>query len=133
MANTLQAVTDFISIKLRRSKNLSGALSKKSGRGAVKNDDPAQLSVRLLDPPSRLPITPVEQLAICRLKGTGSMPLNQLVALVAKDLYRKELRAGAGILDIGLFGSRLFTRDVNRELKAGDGILWKIKQAKGNV
>jgi hypothetical protein len=33
-------------------------------------------------------------------------------------------------LDIGLFGSRLFNGDVIRELKAGDGVLWKIEELK---
>jgi len=29
--------------------------------------------------------------------------------------------------NIGLFGDRLFNRDVLRELDAGNGIFWKIK------
>ena len=128
-----QTITGLIPIKLRRGRDLSDVLSKKPGHKVAKDKDSAQIHVRLLEPVQRLPITPVERLAIRRLKGTGSMPFNQLVALVAKDLYHEELRAGAGVLDIGLFGSGLFTRDVTRDLKAGDGILWKIKQEKGNV
>jgi hypothetical protein len=52
------------------------------------------------------------------------------VNAVSADLYAEELRTGAGALDIGLFGSRLFSGDVIRELKAGDGILWKIGEPK---
>jgi hypothetical protein len=48
-------------------------------------------------------------------------------------LYREELRNGASVLDIGLFGSRFFTRDVVRELKAGDGILWEIREERKSV
>jgi hypothetical protein len=47
---------------------------------------------------------------------------------IAAELYTDELRNGAGVLDLGLFGSRLFSGDVMRELKAGDGILWEIEQ-----
>lgn len=128
MADVLQSVTDFISIKLRRSKNLSGALSKKSGRGAAQNDDPAHLSVRLLDPPSRLPRTPLEKLAVTTLKKQGPTPFPTLVERVARDIYHDEIRNGASVVDIGLFGPDLFVPEVIPGLKAGDGILWKIEK-----
>jgi hypothetical protein len=53
---------------------------------------------------------------------------DKLVKIVAADLYAEELRKGAGVLDIGLFGSRLFNNDIVRELEARDGVLWKIKR-----
>ena len=84
--------------------------------------------VRLIDPPRRLPESPIEQRLISTLGETGSVSFARLVDAVSADLYAEELRTGAGALDIGLFGSRLFNGDVIRELKAGDGILWKIKE-----
>jgi hypothetical protein len=48
------------------------------------------------------------------------------VKTVAGEVYAEELRKGSGVLDIGLFGSRLFSSDVVRELEGGDGVLWKI-------
>jgi hypothetical protein len=77
---------------------------------------------------ARQPETRVEQLAVSVLASKGAIPLDTLAERVASELYGEELRNGAGVLDIGLFGSRFFTRDVVRELKAGDGILWEIKE-----
>jgi hypothetical protein len=77
---------------------------------------------------SRRPETRVEQLAVSLLASKGVIPLDTLAERVASELYREELRNGASVLDIGLFGSRFFTRDVVRELKAGNGILWEIKE-----
>jgi hypothetical protein len=54
------------------------------------------------------------------------------VKRVAADLYAEELRKGASVLDIGLYGDRLFNQDVVRELKAADGILWEIKRDPAN-
>jgi len=86
--------------------------------------------VRLVDSPRRAPATPIEQRLISTLGETGSVSFARLVNAVSADLYAEELRTGAGALDIGLFGSRLFNGDVIRELKAGDGILWKIGELK---
>ena len=83
--------------------------------------------VRLLDSPLRLPATPVEQRLLAKLKA-GPVSFENLVQVVAADLYKEELRKGAGVLDIGLFGGRLFNNDIVRELKAADGILWEIYQ-----
>jgi hypothetical protein len=88
--------------------------------------------VRLLQG-SRRPETRVEQLAVTLLASKGAIALDALAERVASELYREELRNGAGVLDIGLFGSRFFTRDVVRELKAGDGIMWEIKEERQSV
>jgi hypothetical protein len=64
-----------------------------------------------------------------RLQEIGTASFSSLVNAVAADLYTDELRNGAGVLDIGLLGSRLFAGDVVQELKARDGILWEIKAA----
>jgi hypothetical protein len=84
--------------------------------------------VQLIDSPRRLPATPIEQRLWSALKETGPISLASLVKRVAAELYSDELCQGAGVLDIGLIGDRLFNRDIIRELNAGNGILWEIKQ-----
>jgi hypothetical protein len=84
--------------------------------------------VQLIDSPRRLPATPIEQRLSSALKEAGPISLANLVKRVAAELYSDELRRGAGVLDIGLIGDRLFNRDIVRELNAGNGILWEIKQ-----
>ncbi|HXL08825.1 MAG TPA: hypothetical protein VN966_01240 [Candidatus Bathyarchaeia archaeon] len=83
--------------------------------------------VRLIDSPLRLPVTPIEQRLLATLKASP-VSFEKVVQLVAADLYKEELNKGAGVLDIGLFGGRLFNNDIVRELKAADGILWEIYQ-----
>lgn len=92
----------------------------------------ANVIVRLVES-ARRPETRVEQLAVSALAAKGAIPLDTLAERVASELYREELRNGAGVLDLGLFGSRFFTRDVVRELKAGDGILWEIREGRESV
>ncbi len=84
-------------------------------------------NVRLVEPAPRLPLTPFERLVVETLTREGVLRFNTLVERIALDFYLDELRHGAWILDIGLFGSKLFIPEVARELKAGDGILWEIK------
>jgi hypothetical protein len=107
-------------------KLFAGSLSRSDWAGPfkVKADVPV---VRLMDSPRRLPGTPLEQRVISTLKETGPVSFANLVKTVAGEVYAEELRKGSGVLDIGLFGSRLFNSDVVRELKAGDGVLWEIK------
>jgi hypothetical protein len=106
-----------------------GLSSQTDAEGAVSAKADAAV-VRLIDSPRRAPATPIEQRLISTLRETGSVSFARLVNAVSADLYAEELRTGAGALDIGLFGSRLFNGDVIRELKAGDGILWKIGELK---
>jgi hypothetical protein len=82
--------------------------------------------VRLMDMPQRPPVTAFEQRVISKLTETGPVSLANLVKTVAGEVYAEELRRGSGVLDIGLFGSRLFSSDVVRELEGGDGVLWEI-------
>ncbi len=86
-------------------------------------------TVRLAEPASRPPLTPVERLVVATLKRKGAISLDRLVEQVAFDLYREELRAGGWILDLGVFGSAPFVSDAARELEAGHGILWEIEAA----
>jgi hypothetical protein len=65
---------------------------------------------------------------ITTLEKTGAVSFASLVHAVSEDLYAEELRMGAALLDIGLFGSRLFHNDVIQELRAGDEILWQINK-----
>jgi hypothetical protein len=79
-----------------------------------------------MDMPQRPPVTAFEQRVISKLTETGPVSLTNLVKTVAGEVYAEELRRGSGVLDIGLFGSRLFSSDVVRELEGGDGVLWEI-------
>jgi hypothetical protein len=89
--------------------------------------------VQLIGSPRRLPATPIEQRLSAALKETGPILLVSLVKRVAAELYNDELRQGAGVLDIGLIGDRLFNRDIIRELDSGNGILWEIKQQRKSL
>jgi hypothetical protein len=89
--------------------------------------------VRLIDPPLRPPATPLEHRLISILKKAGPVSYENLVKTVADELYAEELRKGGGLLDIGLFGGRLFNGDVIQELKAADGTLWEIKPERDTI
>jgi hypothetical protein len=86
--------------------------------------------VRLMDLPRRLPGTAVERRVISTLKEAGPVSFAKLVTTIAGEVYAEELRKGSGVLDIGLFGSRLFNSDVIRELEEGNGVLWEISPAR---
>jgi hypothetical protein len=101
-------------------------LTKKNRRSASGESNPAQSSMVRLEPPSREPTTPVERVVVSVLKAAGAMPLGSLVERVASELYNEELRHGAWVLDIGLFGSSLFVPDVVSEIEARNGTLWRI-------
>jgi hypothetical protein len=101
--------------------------ARRADASGTERSELALATVRSIESPRRLPETLIEERLAKRLKETGAISLLALVSGVAADLYGDELRKGAGVLDIGLFGSRLFSGDVMQELKAGDGILWEIK------
>jgi hypothetical protein len=88
---------------------------------------PETTTVELLKSPDQTPQTPVQRTLVLALKNSGSVSLSALVSRVSRELYREELHHGAAALDIGLFGDRLFRRDVLRELDAGNGTFWKIE------
>jgi hypothetical protein len=115
--------------KWKMGRLFQGLSSQTDTEGAVSAKADAAV-VRLIDSPRRAPATPIEQRLISTLRETGSVSFATLVNAVSADLYAEELRTGAGALDIGLFGSRLFNGDVIRELKAGDRILWEIRELK---
>jgi hypothetical protein len=106
-----------------------------SKRGAevlgTRANDSAAAPVRLLEAPRRGPETLIEEQLAARLRA-GPIPRSTLVAAVAAELYRDELSKGAGVLDIGLFGSRLFSGEVIQALKAANGILWEIREPTGH-
>jgi hypothetical protein len=103
-----------------------GALSRPNA-DAVKAGADAVV-VRLIGAPRRMPQTPIEQRLVVTLEKSGPVLFARLVKTVAADLYAEELRKGAGLLDIGLFGDRLFNGDIVRELRAGNGILWEMRE-----
>ena len=111
---------------------LHGSLSqRKSDHGNSAKTDEAV--VRLLAVPRREPLTPIEQRLTSMLKNAGPIPFAKLVKTAAKHLYTEELRRGAGVLDIGLFGDGLFNRDLVQELMSGDGVLWEIRQERESL
>lgn len=89
---------------------------------------PGKFVVRLLEPVPTAATTPIERLAIAALQCEGVLSLESLVRQVAFDLYHEELRNGAGVLDIGFYGSGLFVSEVAREIQARSGTLWKIEK-----
>ena len=87
----------------------------------------AETHVFRRESPKHFPSTPISRRLFSALGEAGPTRLENLVKAVADELYREELRNGASVLDIGLFGSRLFRDEVIRELHAGDGMFWEIK------
>jgi hypothetical protein len=86
-------------------------------------------TVRLIRPSPRQPATAVERAVIATLSHVDKISLSTLVERVAGAVYREEVAMGAAILDIGLFGSKLFAHDVAAELSAGNGVLWSIERS----
>jgi hypothetical protein len=105
---------------------LTSLLRWRSGTDILLGPELALAVVGLLNHPRGVPQSPIQQALLRALKETSSVSLPVLVKRVVGELYRDELRQGAAALDIGLFGDRLFNRDVVRELEAGNGILWEI-------
>jgi hypothetical protein len=70
----------------------------------------------------------VERLTIALLQREGSIAFDLLVQQVSDELFQQEIDEGAWLLDIGLFGSTIFVRDVANEIKAGNGNLWDIER-----
>ena len=83
--------------------------------------------VRLLDDPCRAPVTPAERRAVGLLAREGAVPHRRLVELVARDLYRHELRHGGSTAEIGFAGSALFRADAERVIADAAGSLWTIE------
>ena len=115
-------------IRLDRAGWRLGQLLKDSSRSVDRAEFIVQPK-KLLD---RSPVTPISQKLALTLDRTGSLSFETLVRIVAAELYEDELRKGAGVLDIGLLGSRLFHEDVVRELHLGDGTFWDIQKSGSN-
>jgi hypothetical protein len=92
-----------------------------------RSDGEAAAIVRPRKPLDQQPTAPITQKVVLAV-AQGAVPFPSLVRAISAELYEEELRKGAGVLDIGLFGSRLFHEDVVRELHAGDGIFWDIEK-----
>jgi len=121
------AIPMLIARVFRRGERRPWALALHRAEADPRHLDRRDRNVRLVEPAPRLPLTPFERLVVATLTREGAMRFSTLVELVALDFYLDELRHGAWILDIGVFGSKLFIPEVARELKAGDGVLWEIK------
>jgi len=104
-------------------------LKKKTSNGNATNTNPPDPNVRPIKPSLRQPATDIERLAVAALRQGSTTSLSSLVNRVARELYNEEVARGAGVLDIGLFGPKLFINDVAFELRAGNGILWDIESS----
>lgn len=81
--------------------------------------------------PRRPPRTFLEELVLSVLQRDRTMLLEDLAERVAGALYADALRHGAGALDIGFFGAKLFVPAVVREVEEGHGTLWEIQPPEG--
>src|SRR5712691_3128665 len=84
-------IPDLLLSTLRRGRGRSGVFAKPPGQRDAKAQDAAQLHVRLLDPPRRLPVTPIEQFTIMMLHEQGPTLFPTLVERVTQVLYRDAL------------------------------------------
>lgn len=89
------------------------------------NKQTVSLRVRLIANPAR-PATRIERASLAVLSESSEASFEALVARVAAELYREEIRRGAWAVDLGLLGSRLFVPDVVRSLDRYNGVLWEI-------
>jgi hypothetical protein len=110
----------------------ANSLWRDENKSAAKTN-PDVMLVSLFNAPPHAPSMLVAERLAVALKQTGSMSFETLVTTVAEELYQQELRNGAAVLDIGLFGSRLFFPEVLGELRAGDGLYWEIKKVREAV
>jgi hypothetical protein len=84
-------------------------------------------AVRLLDPASRPPATPIEWRLVHTLTARGPLSRSVLVSAVARGLYRDELAESGWLTALGFFGVSAFVREVARTLDAGCGVLWELE------
>jgi hypothetical protein len=70
----------------------------------------------------------VQQLILGLLDRQGPTAFDELVKQVAEQIYHEEVRRGAGVLDVGLFGPKIFCCEIAVELRAGNGVTWKIEE-----
>ena len=127
MSTTLkEAISDFFAGRSWKSKAASGMAAGKRPEGFSGAKGLDRFTIRLLKA-SRSPATIVERLSVEILKREGRTSLKRLVADVAREVYSDEVRHGAWVLDIGLYGPDLFVTEVISELNAANGILWKIE------
>jgi hypothetical protein len=95
-------------------------------RGPERPQSQIASKVRLVTNPSRGPVTAAERAVVELLRRTDDVLLERLVAVVAEELYREEIHAGAWIVDLGLFSSAWFAPEARRLLETGNDELWQI-------
>ena len=59
-----------------------------------------------------------ERLVCQVIDAKGPQQVRELVRHIAKEMYYGELRYGAGVIDLGLFGSTLFEREAQELLES---------------
>ena len=91
------------------------------------------LRVERADFPTRKPTTAVDLWVISVLERGGPAVFGELVKQIADQMYLEELRHGAAVIDIGLFGARLFHAQAAAILERGDGVWWTIGEWAANL
>ena len=125
-------MSDLIA-KFRKRKDHAMNLTTGRAHATAGNKDTRSLRVRLVQPAPQPPATLIERTVVSTLKREAEMAFGPLVERVAAELYSAELRGGAWMVDLGLFGRSLFVPDVVRELEAGNEILWEIMTSCGET
>ena len=90
-----------------------------------------EATVRLLDDPVRSPVTTEERRLVARLSKDGPQPYQRLVAALARDMYRDEVRRGGWATEVGVVGTAPFQPDAERAIRDAAGALWTIDRASG--
>jgi hypothetical protein len=86
----------------------------------------AEPRVRLLGLPLRAPATLAERRAVGWLAREGPLPLGRLLDLVAREVYRDELRHGGWAADVGVVGLLAFRAEAERAVRDAAGTLWIV-------
>jgi hypothetical protein len=87
-------------------------------------------TIRVMTSPRRAAATEAELFVAGLLHSRNNRSYPEVISALADFIYSKELKKGAWVLDVGLFGSSLFVSEACQELESGKGILWEIDPAR---
>ena len=95
--------------------------------------EPRVAALDALDAPARRPVVDIDLWILSVLQAHESMTLSDLVARVADRLYHDAVRDGAAIVDIGLFGAKLYHPEAAAVVSRGDGRWWTIEEVRSTA
>lgn len=96
-------------------------------RNRITGNERDTLRVDRSDLRTRKPITTFELWIVSVLDARGAALYGELVKSVSDRMYVEAIRQGAAVLDIGLFGAKLFYAEAAAILERGDGVYWAIR------